>query len=330
VRAWRRGPGAWIEHFFGPAPQQGMVACRIAFGALLFTSYLWRRPWIEALYGPSGMGGSELAARFPAAAFGRPIDAPFRWLAAADSLAVVYAAWLLLLVASLCFLLGYRTRLAGALMLLLHASFVARNQYAYFGWAWMAKAFVLYTVLAPSGRWVSIDAWRRGGVAESWSGTGWPLRLLKLHVCTMYAVAGLARFEDSAWQHGEMVFVAVTDRGFARFDFDWHPFAALLEPLSYVAFVAEPLAPLLLWVPVLGTAWAVLLILLHFLLDLVLVGSWWQLMMMSALLVFLPPRWLEVPLGHLDAIGRRFVRRRPLPRPGSEARQASHGGGKGL
>ncbi len=310
MNAGRRGPAAWIERFFGPAPQQGMVACRIAFGALLFSSYLWKGPWIEVLYGPAGMGGSELAARLPAAAFGRPIDAPFRWLAATDSLMIVYAAWALLLAASLCFLLGYRTRLSGVLMLLLHASFVARNQYAYFGWAWMAKAFVLYAVLAPSGRWVSIDAWRSGRVAESWSGVGWPVRLLKLHVCTMYAVAGLARLEDSAWRHGEMVFVAVSDRGFARFDIDWHPFAAWLEPFSYAAFVAEPLAPLLLWVPGLGAVWAVLLLLLHLGLELLTHGSWWQWLMMSALLVFLPPRWLEVPLGAIDAVGSRVFRRR--------------------
>jgi hypothetical protein len=306
-----RGLRAWLDRFFGEAAMQPIIACRIAFGAVLFAAYATRGPWLEVLYGPAGVGGSSLAARMPSAAFGRPIDAPFRFLlASTDSLLLVYGAWALLLLASLCFLLGYRARLAGALALLLHAAFVARNPYAYQGWAWMMKPFMLYVVLSPCGAWVSIDAWRRSSVASAeraFVGTGWPLRLLRLHICTMYAVAGLSRLEDSSWRRGEMVFVAVTDSYSARFDVDWFPIAAFLEPLSYVAFVAEPLAPILLWIPGLGALWAVLLMMLHGGLELLLRDGWWQWTMMGALLAFLPPRWLDVPLRRIDRAGRRAM-----------------------
>jgi hypothetical protein len=306
----RTRAAAWIERFFGPAPMQGVVACRIAFGGLLFVVYATRAPWLRMLYGPDGMGGSDLAARVPKAAFGRPIDAAFHWmLASTDSLAWMYGLWAALLCASLCFMLGYRTRLTGALALLLHAAFVARNPYAYQGWAWMAKPFILYIVLSPAGRWVGVDAWRRREAPSPRSGTGWPLRLLKLHICTMYAVAGLARLEDSSWRRGEMVFVAVTDSYSARFDIDWFSLAPFLEPLSYVAFVAEPLAPILLWVPGIGTLWALLLMCLHAGLELLLRDGWWQWLMMSALLAFLPARWLDRPLGLIDRAGRRVFGR---------------------
>jgi hypothetical protein len=306
VTAGPRGLAAWIDRFFGAAAMQPVVSCRIAFGALLFVSYATKGPGLRMLYGPDGMGGSNLAARLPAAAFGRPIDAPFHWiLASTDSLGFVYAAWALLLIASLCFMFGYRARFSGAVALLLHAAFLARNEYAYHGWAWMAKPFILYVVLSPCGSWVSIDAWRGRVAPASWSGTGWPLRLLKLHICAMYATAGLARFEDSSWRRGEMVFVAVTDTYFSRFDIDWFPFAPLLEPLSYVAFAAEPLAPILLWVPGLGALWATLLMLLHAGLELLLRDGWWQWLMMGALLAFLPPSWLERPLALIDRAGRK-------------------------
>jgi hypothetical protein len=170
----------------------------------------------------------------------------------------------------------------------------------------MVKPFMLYIVLSPCGRWVSVDAWRARVVPDSWSGTGWPLRLLKLHICTMYAVAGWSRLEDSSWRRGEMFFVAVTDSYSARFDVDWFPLAPLLEPLSYVAFVAEPLAPILLWVPGLGALWAALLFSLHAGLELLLRDGWWQWLMMGALLAFAPPRWLERPLGAIDRAGRRL------------------------
>jgi HTTM domain len=296
-------PRALDRFFFAPLPQQGMVACRIGFGLLLFVAYAARMASVPELYGPRGIGGWEVARRLPDAGFGRLLDAPLRWLVFNPSETLVWALYALLLASALAFALGAFTRPAGIALLLLHSLFVARNQYAYTGWAWMAKPFLLYAILAPTGRWCSIDAWRGGEraarAADGWLGPGWPVRLLQIHVCAMYAVAGGTRLTDPGWLGGEMLFVLLTDRSYARFDADWHGWIPLLAPLSYVAFLAEPLAPVLLWLPGLGTVMALLLMGLHLGLEICGRLGWWQWLMMTALLVFLPPRWLERALSPL-------------------------------
>ena len=57
-------------------------------------------------------------------------------------------------------------------------------------------------------------------------------------------------------------------------------------------FVLEPLAPFLLWVRGIGKWWALALISMHVMLELLTNVSWWQWMMVPLLLVFLPPKWL--------------------------------------
>lgn len=297
-----RAARAVDRFFFAPLPQQGMVACRIGFGALLFVAYAARITSVPELYGPRGVGGFEIARRLPDVGFGRVLDTPLRWLVFNPSDTLVWALYALLLVSALAFAVGAFTRPAGVALLLLHSLFVARNQYAYTGWAWMVKPFLLYAILAPTGRWCSVDAWRRRGrdvSAEGWLGPGWPVRLLQIHVCAMYAVAGGTRLTDPGWLHGEMLFVLLTDRSYARFDADWHTWIPLLAPLSYVAFLAEPLAPILLWLPRVRTVMVLLLMALHLGLEICGRLGWWQWLMLTALLVFLPPGWIGRALAPL-------------------------------
>ena len=69
MNAGRRGPAAWIERFFGPAPQQGMVACRIAFQPTTpsMTSVL-----------PSGSGNVRSASRMMKTGWLRNVTLPSR------------------------------------------------------------------------------------------------------------------------------------------------------------------------------------------------------------------------------------------------------------
>jgi hypothetical protein len=286
-----------IERFFAPRAIHALVFCRIGFGSILFVAYLMKWPHVQTLFGPDGFGGASTLARSPLGSVTRELEAPVEWLSGVTSAEWIWALYFLLLLSSLCFALGFRTRTAGVIALVLHTLFHARNAYAFFGWPIMMKPFMLYVLMAPVGRFGSLDAWLRRHrepwtPVREWVGPAWPLRLLQVHVCTMYAEAGWSRLTDPGWLKGEMVFVALTDRRFGRFDFDWYPYLALLKPPSYVAFVLEPLAPLMLWLPWIGPIWALGLVALHLGLEVFGNVGWWQLVMMTALVVFLPNEWL--------------------------------------
>jgi hypothetical protein len=227
----------------------------------------------------------------------RAREGAFDWLARNESPALVSALFALGLAASALFALGAFTRPAGAVALAVYTLFHARNPYATAGWSVMLKPFLLYVLLAPTGRFGSVDAWRRGDRAAladpaAWRGPGWPLRLLQVHLCAMYLVAGWSRLESPSWWAGEATFASVSDLFYARFDFDWQAMKPLLEVATYAALALEGLAPLVLWLPRIGPVWALALLALHAGLEVVDNHGSWQFLMGAALLTFLPPAWL--------------------------------------
>lgn len=287
-----------MDRFFAPRSIHALVACRIIFGLALFFSYLNRVGDVSMLFGPDGIGGASALARSPGLSITRALEAPIDLLTRIDSIEVIWLLYGTLLVSSLCFAVGLRTRTMGVIALVLHALFHARNGYAFYGWPIMFKPFMVYVLLAPVHRFGSLDAWLARArqplvpIAD-WVGPAYPVRLMQVHLCCMYAEAGWSRLTDPGWLRGEMVYLALQDDRYRRLAVDWTPLLPLLRVPGWIAFVAEPLAPLLLWLPGIGPAWAVLLLLLHMGLEVGANIGMWQYTMMGALLVFLPPSWLE-------------------------------------
>ncbi len=290
------GAGA-LDRFFAPQPQHAMVVARIGFGAILASYYLSRLPWVQVFWGPEGIGGAATHARVPGLRAGRPLEEALQWLHLVDSSLPIGVLYGLMVLAALAFLVGAWTRVAGVLLLVLHALFHARNPHAYLGWAALIKPFLLYATLAPSGRFLSVDAWRAGRPLvppmAQWMGPGIPVRLAQVHLCAVYAVAGWVRLGELSWWQGKIVFVSLTDRFYGRLDWDWHPWKPVLALLTWATFVLEPVAPVLLWMRRVGVVWALLLLGFHAGLELFANFGYWSHLMMVALCVFLPPAWLH-------------------------------------
>jgi hypothetical protein len=301
--------GRGLDRFFAPQPYAAMVVCRIGFGLLLFSIYLLELPDVPALFGPQGVAGAAMHARLPDPQAFRMLEVPaFDWLHRVESMELVWALYGLLLLSSLAFALGAWTRTAGVVALVLHLLFCNRNYYAEVDWATMFGAYLLYVVIAPSGRFLSVDAWRKGlptPPAREWTGPGWPVRLLQMHLCTMYAVAGWGRLDQPGWLDGQMLFVALTDRWYGRIDVDWFALRPILEPLSYGAFLLEPIAPVALWLPRVRTLCVLALLAMHAMLGVLTMVSGWSPMMMIGLTVFVPPAWVAAPFDWLRARLRR-------------------------
>ncbi len=286
-----------LDRFFAPQPQHAMVIARVGLGVMVFFSYASKLPYVQQIYGPKGLGGHATMQQFPQIDPGRPFESAFQFLHLISSEELIWVLYLSVLVASLCFAAGAWTRVSGLVVLVLHTLFQARNPYAYLGWGVMLKPYLFFVVMSAAGRYGSVDAWRRGADStrvqlEDWMGPAWPVRLLQMQLCTMYAVAGWSRFDDPVWLSGDMLFVALDGRTFGRLDVDWFPLASQLRVLAYGAFVLEPLAPFLLWLPRIGKWWALALISMHVTLELMTNVGWWQWMMIPLLSVFLPSAWL--------------------------------------
>jgi hypothetical protein len=289
---------AGLDRFFAPQPMLAVVIGRAVVGSILFLNYASKFSAVQSTYGPEGLGGARLHDRVAGIAAGRALEEPAQWLHLVSSPVTIWILYSILLLASLSFAIGAFTRSSGAVALLLHTLFHAQMFTATLGWAVLLKSFLIFLIFSSSGAFASFDAWRRhrhdGTRAESvrqWMGPGWPVRLLQMQVCAMYAITWL-RLDDPGWRNGSMVFAAVGDRWYGRFEFDWFDVFPLLAVLSYLSLALELLAPVLLWVPGVARWWALGLIGLHANLELFANVGWWQPLMIAMLLNFLPVAWV--------------------------------------
>jgi hypothetical protein len=283
--------------FFAEQPIHAMVICRVAFGAILFCAYATRIGEVQLLYGPDGMSGAGMHTRAPANwPHGERFEEAFQWLHLITSETAIWFVFATLLVCSLSFAVGFKTRITGSIALGLHWLMCAHNPVISLGWSYMIKPYMAYVIMSRAGDYFSIDAsiMRRRGlpVPQSTGVPGVPLRLLQIHVCTMYAVAGWSRLIVPSWYQGDMLLVALNWEWFSRFHYDWVSIRHVLKPLALGAFIVEPLAPLLLWIPWSRTWWALALIGMHVTLEVTANVGWWQFMMTAALTTFLPNAWI--------------------------------------
>jgi hypothetical protein len=303
-----RGRGARFlgrisDWFFAPAPLHAMVLNRIVLGGVLFLHAASRLPEFDVVYGGDSGAWSAPYREFVDVVLGREMALPL--LPAVSVLAglapplrdlLVQGLYGTLLVSSLAFLLGFRTRSAGCIAVALHVLFLGVHPLADWSWAQIIVPFTLYVVLSRSGDAVSIDDWRRrrrGEPARPRMAPAWPMRLLQVHVTAMYFHAGFARIDDPGWLSGGTLFEALSSATFGRFDVDWYAWKPVLIPLCYAAFLLEPIATFALWIPRLRTACALSLLAMHLTLEVLTNVGWWNFVMAGGLACFLPTAWLE-------------------------------------
>ena len=82
------------------------------------------------------------------------------------------------------------------------------------------------------------------------------------------------------------------NRDWSRLDFDFFPYFWVLEIASRIALGLETLAPLMLFIKPIGKYWALALIGLFATLVVTTSVGWWDFMMMTVLVLFLPPEWV--------------------------------------
>lgn len=299
--------GALHRWFFDAQPVQPLVAARIIFGGSIFCSHVARIPEVHTIYGVDGLQGPLWFPLLRETMGDLPWD-PMAARAIEQVLPALSDGWILslfaaLILSSLCFTVGFKTRLSGFVTLAIFAYFArARAPFSYWGWATFMQAPLLYVILSSSGRYLSLDDWlerRKSGAPPrpfaEWLAPAWPLRLLQVNTCTMYAVAGWARLTDAGWISGQTTYNAMANGRFSRLIINWQFAKPMLSLATWVTYVIEPLAPFCLWMRRVGPVFAYVLVALHVLLELGTNIGWWSYIMLGCLATF-------VPTAHLDAV----------------------------
>ena len=298
--------GAVERWLFDERPIHALVIGRVVFGLSLFLCYVVRAPDAAMLYGAEGFAGPDFIQYYiqSGTLFQLVYDGlGLEWSAPGPvAMGVLYAT---LLACSLCFAVGYRTRLTGWIAWGIHLYlFKLRLPFAYWGWPALMQGYMAYVLLSRAGDFASVDAWlrrrREGGEAppvSAWVGPAWPLRLMQVHICAMYSMVGISRIDSSGWIAGHTVFTAVTMSLHSKLVIDWRPFQPILQAATWFVYPLEPFAVFGLWIPRVGVWVAYALLAMHLGLELVTNVGWWGFTVAPGLLAFLPPSHLERAIG---------------------------------
>lgn len=314
---------AWNRFFFTPADPTSLGLIRILVGALAFWSLLVYGLDLPDFLGSNAWANPDAVQRVQGTRL--PYAWSF-WFHVPESL--LRPVWLLSLATLALFVVGLFSRVTAVLAWVIVVSTVRRAPVSLFGFDQVVSTLLLYLAFTGAGgqalsfdrffqRWrTNRVAWsrrRRDGHVPLTSGLPSPtvsanlaLRLIQLHICLIYAMAGLAKLQGPAWWNGMALWGTFASAEFRVIDFTWlamYPW--LLNALTHASLAIEISYPVLIWVRVLRPLMLALIVALHLGIGLSAPGLLvFSLAMLAGNLAFVSGPWLRSLVTGLDSPAR--------------------------
>ncbi|MBX6315736.1 MAG: DUF393 domain-containing protein [Isosphaeraceae bacterium] len=302
---------AWNTFFFTPADPTPLGVIRVGVGLLALWNLIVYGMDLSAFLGPEGWGEPNAVAQ--ALAERSPMAWSFwLWLPAG----LLRPVWAACLVVVALFTVGLFSRVTAVLTWLIVVATARRAIMANFGFDQMLSCLTFYLmVTGASGQAVALDRFldrwrharselrrrRRDGKPIVPPGAPAPsvtanlgLRLIQLHFCLIYGMAGLSKLQGRAWWAGDAAWLVAATGEFRRFDLTWLAlYPDLLNLATHLTILVEVGFPVLVWVRVVRPLLLVAITAMHFVIDLMLGLTEFGLAMITGLIAFASGPWLR-------------------------------------
>lgn len=235
-----RAERLFLSFFAAPTDGSGAALLRLTLGAVAVwqaVGILWN---LHRFYGDDGVIPTAIVQydRF----FWLT---PFYW--APKSGAVVDLVGAAFAIASLCFLVGFRPRVAALVLAYTHAALQFRNPFILNSGDRLFMIQVFLAAFAPLGNKWSVDAWlrSRAGVAAP-VGTMWAQRLIGLQIGYVYLNSTVAKIANERWRNGMALRDVLASPVFAEWP-TYVDFKPLIWVLTYSTLALELFFPFGVW-----------------------------------------------------------------------------------
>ena len=192
----------WNRFWFTPVETSTLALYRIAVGIVVLGWTLALAPSLYAFYSRDG-----ILPTYPdyegTLAWGL-----LEWFPGNAAVTILYFA---LLLASICVVAGFATRIATLIVFVCMVSFAHRNPWVLNSGDLLVQLLVFYLLLAPAGDGLSVDRWLRRD-RDFWDFSQraiWPLRLVQVQVSILYLAAVWDKVRGSTWNDGTAVSYAL-------------------------------------------------------------------------------------------------------------------------
>src|SRR5262249_29597493 len=187
----------WNDFFYAPMPTKTCGLLRIGFGLLILVGFAVLYPDVDRWFGPTGVL-TFAASR----AIIDPDTITIFQLFPQSSLAV-HVLYGLLLVQSLCLVVGFYGRAQAACLFVLVTSFQHRNLAMFDAEDHLLRLGCFFLIFMPLDDAFSVRSLlRRGRPARPGSHAIWPLRLLQIEMTLIYLSSGLLKVAGEDWRSG--------------------------------------------------------------------------------------------------------------------------------
>ena len=292
----------WNRFWFEPVSTAPLAVFRIAFGLIMVFWSLSLLPVLTPFFTKGGILPKQ-----PHYAG----DAKSAWglLGIFPSKTAVVLLWALLLVASVCLVLGLFSQLAAAVVFVAVLSFERRTPFVFNSGDVLVRVLAFYLIFAPSSAALSVGRALRNR-KDFWTfptRPAWPMRLLQIQFSIVYLVAVWTKVRGITWNNGTAVSYAMRISDLERFPVPAFITHSLLitNLLTYGTLAIELSLAILVWNRTLRP-WVLLAGLsLHIGIDYAVRVGFFGLAIVSMYLLWVPPERIE---GVLLALRRLFSR----------------------
>jgi hypothetical protein len=210
----------WNRFWFTSADPAPLAVIRIVIGLLLVYSHAVWTCSSSSFFGAESWLNSESVSAIQAGGYAA---SALWWVD--DSPSLVAAVHGVALLNAVLLTFGLWSRVAAPVAFLLTASFANRNPAAMYGFDQVLGFVTLYLCVNPGHSWLSVDRWRErrmstGETSRSVS-ANIATRLIQLHLCLIYLVAGLAKLKGAAWWSGVAFWGAIGNLEYQTLDMTW-------------------------------------------------------------------------------------------------------------
>ena len=156
---------------------------------------------------------------------------------------LVWGAHIVLLIATLALIFGFRPRLAAIIVYLLHLSFDQRNPLVAYGFNKVAVFFLITLILASyHPQQAPVGSLRRSLASIA-------LRFAQIELCIIYLFSGTEKLKGLTWWRGEALWGVLSNSQTTSFDFSMAAqFPLVLTLLTFATLIWEIYFPALVWV----------------------------------------------------------------------------------